>query len=63
MECQRLSRKDEELVRQVHIDFAAITEIKKKLKATKEIGNYTMISGGVPHEKQAAVGVVIFISK
>jgi hypothetical protein len=45
------------------INIAAITEMKKKLTGTKEIGDYTMIYRGVPRNRSACCVVGLLIDK
>jgi exonuclease III len=61
-----LETKEIELVyhlKERKINIAAITETIKKLKETKEIGDYTMIYSGVPRNRRAYCGVALLIDK
>lgn len=45
------------------IDFAAISETKKKLKGTKYVEEYIMIYSGVEQQKTANKGIALCIHK
>lgn len=58
--------KEEELVQELkkkNINLAIITETKKKLQGTKEVGEYIMIYSGVKQQQRAAAGVAILVDK
>lgn len=60
-----LNTKEEELIRELNnqnIDIVVLTETKKKLKGTKDIGNYILIYSGVPQDRRACSGVAILIN-
>lgn len=45
---------------QIKIEFAAITETKKKQKESKRIQDYKMLYSKVKHEVKASKGVALY---
>ena len=64
MECKGIAEKTEELQTKLlkgKIDFAIITEKKKKNKGSEDLGSYVMIYCGVPANQWVSSEVAIAI--
>ena len=61
-----ISQKEEELARileRLEIDFAAVSETKKKLCGSQYVSEYIMLHSGVKREERASKGVSIYIHR
>lgn len=64
MECKGFMPQGRDIgkgIKERKVDIAAVSDMKKKLKGSKELEDYIMYYSGVNQEKRAAAGIALFI--